>query len=87
MMGTLALVVDGTMCCCVHDDALMVRVGPDTREDALAEPHVTAVNMRGRQMRSFVLVGAAGIATDAALKQWINRAIDSGATSRSARAR
>src|SRR5262252_4632226 len=76
MMGTLTFLVNGAICCCVSGDGLMVRVGADKRDQALAEPHVRAVKMGGRQMSSFVLVGAEVLATDAALAAWIKRGMD-----------
>ncbi|MEZ4517173.1 MAG: TfoX/Sxy family protein [Chloroflexota bacterium] len=39
MFGGLAFMVSGNMCCGVMKDLLMLRVGPDQYEDALAQPH------------------------------------------------
>jgi TfoX/Sxy family transcriptional regulator of competence genes len=44
MVGGLSFLVDGKMCCGVAGDALMVRVGAEARETALAEPHVKLMN-------------------------------------------
>ena len=40
MVGGLSFVVNGNMCCGITGTALMVRVGADSREQALREPHV-----------------------------------------------
>ena len=43
MFGSLIFMVDGNMACGVRDDGLLVRVGREATEAALAEPHVTRV--------------------------------------------
>lgn len=75
MMGALCFVVDGDMCCCVKDDALMVRVDTHGRERALAEPGVQPATLRGRVMKAFVLVDAAAIKSHAALRRWVERGL------------
>ena len=72
MMGALCFMVDGHMCCGVTGDALMVRVGRDGYETALARDHVRPMEMSGgRRPRGFILVEPAGVETDEALKRWI----------------
>lgn len=51
MFGGLAFMLDGDMCCCVTERGLMVRMGPDGYEDALAQPHAGVMDMTGRPMR------------------------------------
>lgn len=75
MFGGLALLVNGHMCCGVLDDRLMIRVPKDQHDDVLAEPHVRTMDFTGRPMRGFVYVTAEGIATDAALRRWVERSI------------
>jgi hypothetical protein len=76
MVGGLSFVVNGNMCCGVNGSALMVRVGPDGREQALSEPHVRPLEMGGRAVRGFVLIDPDGFATDAALAAWVRRGLD-----------
>ena len=76
MVGGLSFAVNGTMCCGVNGSALMVRVGPDGREQALAEPHVRTLEMGGRALRGFVLIDPEGFSTDDALTAWVQRALD-----------
>lgn len=71
MMGGLTFMVDGHMCCGVVRDELMVRVGPEQNDDALARPHARPMDFTGRPMRGFVFVGADGIRTDEELEAWI----------------
>src|SRR5215472_17596832 len=76
MVGGLSFIVNGNMCCGVNGSALMVRVGPDDREQALAEPHVRPLEMGGRPVGGFVLIDPDGFSTDAALTAWVQRALD-----------
>src|SRR5258708_13985545 len=64
MVGGLCFMVRGSMCCGVTSTALMVRVGPEAREWALAQPHVRPMKFAGRPLGGFVCVDPAGIRTD-----------------------
>jgi hypothetical protein len=48
MFGGVAFLLDGKMFCGVVKDELMVRVGPDAFEAALAEKHVRPMDFTGR---------------------------------------
>ncbi len=76
MVGGLSFLVDGTMCCGVTGTALMVRVGAEARERALAQPHVRPMEFAGRPLSGFVLIDPEGFRTDAALAAWVQRGID-----------
>jgi len=81
LMGGLTFMVKGAMCCSVSGrGGLMVRVGADAYERALAEPHARAMEMRGRPMTGFVRVDPDGYRTDAALRTWVQRGVDFVAT-------
>jgi TfoX/Sxy family transcriptional regulator of competence genes len=75
MMGALCFMVDGNLCCCVKGDALLVRVDGAARERALAEAGVKPASLRDRVMKSFVLVDAAAIASQAGLRRWVQRGL------------
>ena len=74
MIGGLSFLVDGSMCCGVAGNALMVRVGAQARERTLAEPHVRPMDFTGRPMRNLVYVARAGVETDADLQRWLEEA-------------
>lgn len=76
MVGGLSFMVNGSMCCGVTGTALMVRVGPEARERALAQPHVRPMEFAGRPLAGFVCVEPGGYATDAALESWVQQGID-----------
>lgn len=76
MVGGLSFMVNGSMCCGVTGTALMVRVGPEGRERALAQPHVRPMKFAGKPLAGFVCVDPAGYRTDTALATWVRRGID-----------
>lgn len=74
MMGALCFMIGDHMCCGVTGNALMVRVGRDGYDMALAQEHVRSMEMTGgRRPRGFVLVDPLGIGPDEALHRWIRR--------------
>jgi TfoX/Sxy family transcriptional regulator of competence genes len=76
MMGGLCFMVGGSMCCVVSGKGgLLVRVGPEGFAQALTEPHVAPMEMRGRVMTGFVRVAPEGFRTDAMLKKWVERGL------------
>lgn len=56
MFGGLAFLDRGKMTVGVMGDDLIVRVGPDGKEAALARPGVREFDFTGRPMRGFVVV-------------------------------
>ena len=75
MFGGLAFMVAGNMCCGIVGDELMVRVGPDAYEDALARPHARAMDFTGRAMKGMVYVGVDGVESDDDLAGWVDRGL------------
>lgn len=75
MFGGIAFMLDGNMCCGVIDDKLMARVGPDSYDEALEEPHASPMDFTGREMRGLVYVAPRGIAEDDDLENWLDRCV------------
>jgi TfoX/Sxy family transcriptional regulator of competence genes len=73
MFGGLCFMVRGHMACGIANDSLMVRVGPDDYEAALAEPRAGEMDFTGRPLRGMVYVSAEGVATAKSLGAWIER--------------
>jgi TfoX/Sxy family transcriptional regulator of competence genes len=80
MFGGIAFLLDGKMVCGIVKDDLMVRVGPDRHEEALAKPHARPMDFTGRPMKGYVFVSLAGCRTDKAVKGWVDWSIDFVAT-------
>jgi len=70
--GTCHL-LNGNMLCGVHKDYLILRLGPEEAERALARPHVKPFDMTGKPMKGWIMVEKAGL-SDQALQQWLAEA-------------
>jgi len=75
MFGGLAFLMRGNMLCGVLEQDLMVRIGPDSYEQALHLPHAREMDFTGRPLKGMVYVDAAGVRTAKQLKAWIERGI------------
>lgn len=71
MFGGLTLMYGGNMFGGVVGDDLMVRVGAERYEDALAQPGARPMDFTGRAMKGMVYVEPAGYASDEALSRWV----------------
>ena len=76
MFGGLAFLLEGNMAVGLSGDELMVRVGPDASDDALARPHTRPFDMTGRPMKGWILVAAEGVAEERDLSAWVARGVD-----------
>jgi hypothetical protein len=73
MVGGRSFLRAGRLCCGVSGSGLVVRVGAAGMASALAQPHVSAMTMRGRSLAAFVVVAPEGLADDAELARWVRR--------------
>ncbi len=81
MMGGVAFMVAGGMCCAVSGrGGMLVRVGPDAADLVKRELHVRPMIMGGRPAKAFVRVMPEGYKTAAALRKWVQRGLDYVAT-------
>jgi len=76
MFGGLAFMMNGHMTCGVVGSELMVRVGKDAYDDALAREHAREMDFTGKALRGMVYVGADGIAEDEELERWVRRGVE-----------
>lgn len=76
MFGGVCFMLGGHMACGVADHRLMLRVGPERHEATLALPHVVPMDFTGRPLRGFVFVEPAGLRTTAALREWVELAME-----------
>ena len=70
MFGGLCFLVNGHMCAGIVGSTLMVRIGAEGYQEALARPHVRPMDFTGRPSKSMVYVRPAGLRV-AALARWI----------------
>lgn len=71
MFGGVGFLLNGNMACGVHKNSLIVRVGADNYQAALAQPHAGLFDMTGRPMTGWIMVAPPGFETDAALSAWV----------------
>lgn len=76
MFGGLCFLVGGNMACGVTSgESIMVRVGPDAYEDALAQPHARIMDFTGKPLKGMVYVDPEGYRRDSDLKRWVDRGV------------
>ena len=76
MFGGLAFLVSGNMSVGASGQGgLMVRVDPQDTEALLAKPHTRPFEMRGRELKGWLRVDAAGLLTRRQLEPWITRGV------------
>ena len=76
MFGGQCFTLRGHMCCGTLKQDLVVRIGPERYEQALAQPHARPMDFTGRPLKGFVFVGPNGYKTDAALAKWLRWATE-----------
>jgi TfoX/Sxy family transcriptional regulator of competence genes len=69
--GGIGFLVRGNMACGVIGEDLLVRVGPDGHEAALADPHGRPFALTGKPSRGWVLVAPGGLTSEAGLRRWV----------------
>jgi hypothetical protein len=76
MFGGLAFLVGGHMAVAASGQGgLLVRVDPDESAAALARPHASLMEMRGRSMAGWVRVAPEGVRTARQLAPWVRRGV------------
>ncbi|MCO6451742.1 MAG: TfoX/Sxy family protein [Caldilineales bacterium] len=75
MFGGITFMVRGHMTVGVSKEALMVRVGPDQNDEALAQPYARPMEFTGRSMNGFVFVDPPGLESDEDLAAWVQRGL------------
>ncbi|SEC25380.1 TfoX N-terminal domain-containing protein [Streptomyces sp. 3213] len=72
MFGGIAFLHRGNMAVGVTGDDLMVRVGPDATDAALARPGTRIFDMTGRPMRGWIVVTGEAVTEDQELDEWVD---------------
>ncbi len=76
MFGGLTFLLFGNMVCGVVNDDLVVRVGPDRHEEALAEPFARAMDFTGRAIKGMVYVDPEGYRSAEDLGKWVQQGLE-----------
>ena len=72
MFGGIAFMVAGNMACGVLGEELIVRLGDEEGEKALAEDGIRPFDFTGKAMRSIVYVSPELTADDTGLAEWVD---------------
>jgi TfoX/Sxy family transcriptional regulator of competence genes len=80
MFGGVAWLLGGNMFVGIVKSELMVRVGKDNHQAALADPAARTMDFTGKPMIGYVFVRPEGFATDDTLDRWIQRGLAFAAT-------
>ncbi len=76
MFGGVCHLRQGNMFCGVYKEYLILRLGPESAQAALAKPHVRPFDITGRPMKGWVMVSQKGFSDDATLANWLGQAGD-----------
>ena len=76
MFGGIAFMVRGNMCCGIVKNDLMVRVGPQQYERALAEPGARPMDFTGRPMKGMLYVDGGVLRSAKTLAAWVRLGAD-----------
>ncbi|MCE9560787.1 MAG: TfoX/Sxy family protein [Planctomycetes bacterium] len=76
MFGGLCFLLNGKLLVGVVKDTLLVRLGPDQKDEVILEDHVSEFKIPGRgAMKGWVVVDTEGVEDDEQLHDWIRRAV------------
>jgi TfoX/Sxy family transcriptional regulator of competence genes len=76
MFGGLAFLLNGNMSVSAsRSGGLLARINPAETDEALARPHVSLMEMRGRRMEGWILVAPEGLKTKRELAAWVKRSV------------
>ena len=76
MFGGLCFMVNGNMFAGVMGNELMLRVGAERFDEALAQPFARPMDFTNRPMVGMVYVAPGGFESKDALSGWLGRALD-----------
>lgn len=74
MFGGVCHQLNGNILSGVNKDKLILRLGPDEAERAMAKSAVGPFDITGRPMKGWVMVEKKGFSSDADLKTWLDKA-------------
>jgi hypothetical protein len=72
----VGFLLNGNMCVGIWKNSLIVRIGPESYEDALKDEYVREFDITGRPMKGWTLVEPDGIETDEQLSKWIEQSLE-----------
>ena len=71
MLGGLTFMINGNMLGGPRQETLIIRVGPDAYDEAIAQPEARHLKMVDFPMRGFVEIDISDLGDDTALSEWM----------------
>jgi TfoX/Sxy family transcriptional regulator of competence genes len=75
MFGGIVFMIRGHMSVGIAKDDLMVRVGRDSHDELVRQPHARPMDFTGRPMKGFLYVSSPGLESDADLERWVGHGV------------
>lgn len=75
MFGGIGWMLNGNMCVGVHKDSLILRLGPTGAAAVLQEDHTRPMDLTGRIMQGWVMVGPDALMEEPALRRYVQLAM------------
>jgi TfoX/Sxy family transcriptional regulator of competence genes len=75
MFGGVGFMLQGNMACGVHKDKLIVRVGKEQHDAAMARPYTLPFDITGRAMTGWVMLALDGVEKDDDLEAWVRQGV------------
>ena len=75
MFGGVGFMVNGNLVAATSNRGLLLRVGKERQSEALAQPGIRPMEMRGRRMEGYVYADPLTCSEDA-IKAWLRSALD-----------
>lgn len=75
MFGGIAFMVNGNMAVGVSGDELMVRVGKEAHDQAVAPRGARTFDMGARPMRGWINVAPDGMGSEEELRAWVDQGV------------
>jgi hypothetical protein len=80
MFGGVCFMLNGNICVGVHNDLLIVRAGEQRASELLRRAHARPMDITGKPMRGWIMVGPAGLVRKADMARYVDAAVEFVAT-------
>ncbi len=76
MFGGIGWLLNGNMCVGVYQEWLIIRVGVEAAKKVFADAHTKPMDITGKAMKGWAMVGPEGVSEDEHLERYLIMAID-----------
>lgn len=76
MFGGIAFMLNGNMCCGIHEENLILRLNKELAREALDTKEASLFDITGKPMNTIVSIPKEHVKTPTKLKKWLNVALN-----------